>query len=400
MDRRSTGSSHLARQSSVSSSANVFSDVYALQPFDLDNGRQGPSTVGEADHPPRRSSGSDTSRRSMPAQRLHKMHDGSVRRMSGLQRSSRHNSSSSSSSLPRSVASVPNSDVSTTIRRSMTTSSIGSTRAQSPYHGAIGPSHPYAMYSQDTNVARTPSVATTSTLRRPERSYTGPRGPTQPYGMYPQNTISQDDRDPFNDSAHAVGAAHPPRPRPAPRSYQRRLGPDGEDVDDLIGPDGYTEQLPPYTRYANNIPPKNDPEAASTPHAPVPTQQPAPRLRERTTENRNPTSTPGDAPVLSAQTVTQLPSRDPFRDSSTRVSSTSAVDPLPKDERGSFTRRAQNKSKRRVCWGIMPCWLLVVVLVVILLAGLIGAIVGGVLAHSHGVKKGLIASQTPVSATP
>lgn len=32
-------------------------------------------------------------------------------------------------------------------------------------------------------------------------------------------------------------------------SYQRRLGPDGELSSDIIGPDGHTEELPPYTRY-------------------------------------------------------------------------------------------------------------------------------------------------------
>jgi hypothetical protein len=37
--------------------------------------------------------------------------------------------------------------------------------------------------------------------------------------------------------------------RGLPDQYQRRVGPDGEEIADMIGPDGHTEQLPPYTRY-------------------------------------------------------------------------------------------------------------------------------------------------------
>lgn len=35
--------------------------------------------------------------------------------------------------------------------------------------------------------------------------------------------------------------------------YQRRLGPEGEELADIIGPDGHTEELPPYTRYPDEF---------------------------------------------------------------------------------------------------------------------------------------------------
>ena len=59
-------------------------------------------------------------------------------------------------------------------------------RAQSPYQGATGPSHPYAMYNQnqDTGLGRAPSNATMSTARGPLQNYSGPSGPSHPYGMY------------------------------------------------------------------------------------------------------------------------------------------------------------------------------------------------------------------------
>ncbi|QSZ30155.1 hypothetical protein DSL72_004675 [Monilinia vaccinii-corymbosi] len=138
------------------------------------------------------------------------------------------------------------------LTRTSTASSISSAssdstimRPESPYQGPTGPSHPYNMYSQESRLARTASIATTSTMPVPpqELSYTGPSGPTHPYGMYPQSTVSS-----YSDHLPAA----PPISVGFPglnNDYQRRLGPEGEEAADLIGPDGHTEQLPPYTKY-------------------------------------------------------------------------------------------------------------------------------------------------------
>jgi hypothetical protein len=108
-------------------------------------------------------------------------------------------------------------------------------RPESPYQGPTGPSHPYHMYPQNTRLARTASIATTSTNP----------GPTHPYGMYPQNTV------PESESLHdSIPAPSIPVGFPGHEAdYQRRLGPDGEEAADIIGPLGHTEQLPPYTKY-------------------------------------------------------------------------------------------------------------------------------------------------------
>lgn len=118
-------------------------------------------------------------------------------------------------------------------------------RPESPYRGPTGPSHPYGMYPQESRLARTASMATTSTAPIQERSYAGPSGPTHPYGMYPQNTV------PETESVNGEpGAAPVPVGFPGlNNNYQRRLGPEGEEIADIIGPDGHTEQLPPYTQY-------------------------------------------------------------------------------------------------------------------------------------------------------
>lgn len=119
-------------------------------------------------------------------------------------------------------------------------------RVESPYSGPSGPSFPYQMYPQNVRLARTASLATTSTAAAPasERSYAGPHTPAHPYGMYPQNIGADDAPIMAPEPAPPVGF-----PGLAAGPYQRRLGPDGEDVADMIGPDGHTEELPPYSRY-------------------------------------------------------------------------------------------------------------------------------------------------------
>ena len=101
------------------------------------------------------------------------------------------------------------------------------------------------MYPQESRLARTASIATTSTVPVPDRPYDGPGGPTHPYGMYPQNTVPE---------SEAADESSPLAPVPVGfpglnNNYQRRLGPEGEEIADIIGPDGHTEQLPPYTQY-------------------------------------------------------------------------------------------------------------------------------------------------------
>ena len=130
-------------------------------------------------------------------------------------------------------------------RSSSVSTDIAFVRPESPYQGPSGPSHPYQMYPQESRLARTASVATTSTVQVSERSYTGPSGPTHPYGMYPQNTVLE-----------AESTGHTPPIAPVHigfpglnNNYQRRQGPEGEEIADIIGPDGHTEQLPPYTQY-------------------------------------------------------------------------------------------------------------------------------------------------------
>lgn len=116
---------------------------------------------------------------------------------------------------------------------------------EGPYVGPTRPSHAYHMYGQGTRPNRAASVATTSSFSMPaERLYNGPNGPAHPYALYPQNTVPEVDDAPIVNANIPIGFNNL-----AGQQYQRRLGPDGEDAADLIGPHGHTEELPPYTKY-------------------------------------------------------------------------------------------------------------------------------------------------------
>lgn len=140
-------------------------------------------------------------------------------------------------------------------------SSMPVVQGEEPYQGPSGPSFPYQLYPQNVRIARTLSGITTATAAPSESSYNGPRGPTFPYSLYPQSTMAGSGAVPT--SAIPVGF-----PGMAD-GYQRRLGPDGEDIADMIGPDGHTEQLPPYSRYPDNYSGKMAAVMAAVPPAPV-----------------------------------------------------------------------------------------------------------------------------------
>ncbi|KAI0849781.1 hypothetical protein F5Y00DRAFT_234813 [Daldinia vernicosa] len=268
-------------------------------------------------------------------------------------------------------------------RNSLSRVSSGSTASpfvdpEDPYDGPSGPSHPYQMYPQDVRVARTASLATMSTVPVSERSYNGPRGPAHPYGMYPQNTVPETGGISSGPVQAEINVGFPG----APDNYQRRIGPDGEDVADLIGPDGHTEQLPPYTRY---------PEEAYTRKAlGVETPQPAPApvqpmlaipagaggigMATRnpefgSTEDLGELSSPQSR--QSIRSFTSENSRNELNAAVTTNQEAEDEKKLPKDW--------QVTAKRRV-WGIVPCWAIVLAGIVLVLMGVIlGAVIGTLL---------------------
>ena len=234
-------------------------------------------------------------------------------------------------------------------------------RAQSPFVGASGPSHPYGMYPQDTALNRTSTVSTVRT----ERTYAGPSHPTHPYAMYPQTTAPEPDETPLAASVDIASVGFPGLAQP----YARRLGPDGEDADDIIGPDGHTEQLPPYSRYPAAIPSKERPASATPPRA---APSPTPPMILESQES------PGDGLLAGAAPRGEVDEADEAGEEEE-----AGPTPPPPPPAGSGRRRDrvkakwQEKGNKRTCFGKMPMWVIYFgVFLMIVLAATLGGAVG------------------------
>ncbi|KAL8638832.1 MAG: hypothetical protein Q9228_004051 [Teloschistes exilis] len=244
-------------------------------------------------------------------------------------------------------------------------------RGQSPYQGPTGPSHPYGSYPQDTAFARTPSSVTSSTVRPRERSY--PNGPpTQPYAMYSQNTMPENDTHPAQHLHAPLSFGFPGQPQ----NYRRPLGPDAADADDLVGPDGYLEQLPPYTRWPDNLPPKSG----------------VPGPASILSVERGRTGTSDETLMNPFQSRDSLQQHVNHEQSSTSLTAVaSSVSPHEDRDDGSFKERIKETGRKRTCFGKIPLWL-IAILVLLIIAVLAGTL-GGVVGHARGEQK---AAPTPI----
>lgn len=80
--------------------------------------------------------------------------------------------------------------------------------------------------------------------------------------MYSQNVVENPEENEITPAPPAIPVGFPG----LNTGYHRQIGPDGEEQD-IIGPDGHTEQLPPYSKYPEEGPTKASlvAEATSTP---------------------------------------------------------------------------------------------------------------------------------------
>ena len=248
----------------------------------------------------------------------------------------------------------------------------------SPRMATGGPSHPYGMYPQGT-VARTPSAATQSTVR-PQRNSSVRGGPAHPYTLYPQGV--GDDLDDEDDAPQSMVPVGFPG---LGQSYQRRMGPEGEDQD-LIGDFGHTEQLPPYTRYPEDGPEKpllGVPDPPSALHSRAPVQG----------------SDPGN-PLMHAHLLPQ--SRQSMSDESTlrrqqsmasRRSTLPPLEPVSSSDtlmgNKSWTEKTwQERRRTRLLCGIPFIWLAIGIAALLFIAALVGGVIGGyVVGKSKGTKR-------------
>ena len=227
-------------------------------------------------------------------------------------------------------------------------------RAQSPYHGATGPSQPYGMYPQGTQ-SRTSSIATSINPRSSRRSAQAHSGPAQPYALYPQNAVPEDEGSPGQPQSIPIGFPG----HGQGHTYQRRLGPEGEDAEDMIGPLGHTEPLPPYTRYANELP-----------------------SRAGMGPPRDITPRPSSQQQHSQESIAEAPSdhsvnRELLNPPGPTLTHSTAAPPSEQRESSGHTKeKITEQGKRRVCGTRVPLWLLVVVVSVLVCAIIVGGVLG------------------------
>ncbi|EAQ85123.1 hypothetical protein CHGG_09137 [Chaetomium globosum CBS 148.51] len=256
------------------------------------------------------------------------------------------------------------------------------------------------MYPQNVRVARTLSMATSSTMPMSESSYRGPRGPSHPYGLYPQSDAIGPDA--------TLTSAIPLGFRGLPDQYQRRVGPEGEEAADMIGPGGHTEQLPPYTRYQNDAyahkaATANDPNGAvqgavitspvlTTPASTIPPIYGAGGIGLATTNPEFESTDDLDSPRSrhSTRSFTSDDSQRRIRVGDEDVS-----------EKRKPPKKWQAWMRRKLC-GIIPYWaicLTAIILVVLLVV--LGAVVGTVVGNKQRrpPRKGGV-WEPPYDATP
>ena len=272
--------------------------------------------------------------------------------------------------------------------QSMAGSASQQANGNDSYQGPTQPSHPYQMYPQ-----RTFSNATGSAGQNPERQSTDnmPRGPTHPYLIYAQNA-----------AAHSNANSPPQIPvgfNGMGNSYQRQIGPDGEEAGDLIGPLGHMEELPPYSRYPDEAyQPKPETAAGpsttasssastqvgasvATPASPTASQA-IPGAGGIGLATRNPEfSSTEDLPQTLQRTRPSL--RSVASTESEHDVNGAARDFAEKDEPSKWQRRARKK-----LWGIVPYWAICLLMVGMILMGIIMGAVIGTIVSRHGSRRG------------
>lgn len=149
-------------------------------------------------------------------------------------------------------------------------------------------------------------------------------------------------------------------------SYQPPPARRDDDLGDIIGPDGHTEPLPPYSRYPTGVVPKPPgPETMADLHPPP--------------EDQVPHTVSSDQPAVSeASSRALVTDHTGNTDSSERNGEQQA----PVTGVMAFEEKLKRKGKQTACCGL-PVWTLVLIATVMLIGGSIGGVIGGVL----GTKK-------------
>ncbi|OAL36314.1 hypothetical protein AYO20_04472 [Fonsecaea nubica] len=348
--KRSTsmdGDSTPRRSSIATSNPNVFSDDYAVDPAESIGASSPTDSIDSRPEELSLSQRNDTN--TNPREYTPPGLSGNTMGLNRLSISKRA-LPTESSAHPHRAVSVSSQSIADSRRTLSTSSRFSIPRAQSPYRGPTAPSQPYGLYPQ---VTRASSVVSDSTIRPLELPFVPQGGPEHPYSMYPQNTVPEDDSSDIGLGFPGMGPSFAP---PDTSSSSNEVG-------DIVGSDGHIEQLPPYSRYADNVIAKGD-MARIDPQTSTITEESGPA------SNIPP-------PAGSASDVELMAVGSPSQDEVAR-------------KEGLCEKR-----RRRTCCGL-PIWTVVIVVAIVVLAAVIGGVIGGVVGNQHGTHQAEAAATTTV----
>ena len=258
------------------------------------------------------------------------------------------------------------SDGSALRKSASTASSHMYARTNSPRFAASGPSHPYGMYPQGT-AGRSSSIRSSSIIQPAQRQSSLRREPQHPYTLYPQGVADDlDDEDEERIPHIPVPVGFFGRGQ----NYQRQVGPDGEEQD-IIGEDGHAEQLPPYTRYPDEMPEK------------------LPLMLPNSLHSRAPVA--GTDPGMPLMHTPLQPSRmpEPMTDGSNLalLHSRTSSDSVPPSEenlstgtRKSWSEKSWKEKRKTKFCGVPFLWIVIVLASLAFITALLGGVIGGFVA--------------------
>ncbi|KAI9893122.1 MAG: hypothetical protein M1814_000670 [Vezdaea aestivalis] len=339
----------------TSSLTNIFSDEFALEPFQVVDGFR-PS-------PPTDSASTSNTTQSLSSAPVRHSSSSSISISPTSPPLAAHSTTSSSSSSDQKVP--PRSSRFSVGRNSFSLRHDGPTG-----HVTRRPLNPTSV---PFDPSRSISNASSSTGIRAQSPFQANGGPSFPYALYPQqNTIPEGPT-----TGRGLNASIPIGFPGHMGAYQPQFSTPGEDLGDIVGPDGHTEQLPPYTRYPNGVAPNRQGLAGISPVSP-PDSARSGNPFESAADSRADVLEPGSR--LSTRSLVSNSSRAQMTliEPNSSHGSTNGAS-------GGIKEKVKEKGKRRLCG--LPLWAVILcVTLLVILGALIGGLTGAFVGHKSAAK--------------
>ncbi len=254
----------------------------------------------------------------------------------------------------------------------------GSSSDGSRESSVVEPQTKAAMQQQIENIRPAGPSGSTNDSRGPDTMAV--QGPQHPYALYPQNTIE--------DAAPAL----PPLSIPVgflglQQPYQQQTGARVDESQDIVGPLGHVEELPPYTRYPTHQLPGTSSE------------RPSPPVVVPSSDNDHPAPESAVSPLSPPDPLQQTPSTRSLASDNSRRGLQGQQSGSSEDQ--AVINEKSRPLKRRCCNGKVPVWVLLVVVALCLL--LFGTLLGVMMRnrnHKRALKAAAAAAATSSTTAP